>query len=152
MKYLFLFVIICIQGCSNKPSHKFISKEEYTSYLNYKNDDWCKKYNCKNEVLKALNFNFKMETDLDLSNIEYEFLIIRQGVVYKGNFESKITINDICFCLDDELSKINTLAFVILDKTNKTAYKWYKKESFELYDKDSLSIVLQQNGNYSISL
>lgn len=139
-----------MQGCSSKPSHKFISEDEYEGYLNYKLDDWCYKSNCSNTEFSDLNFNFKLNLDIDLDSIESEFLILRQGRIYAGAYKPQIIAKNVCFCLDDHLTNLNMLAFILLDKTNKVAYKWYKKESYKLYDKNSLSIVLHNNGDYTI--
>ena len=87
---------------------------------------------------------------MDLSSIDYEFLIIRQGVIYKGPFENDIKINKLTFCMDDNLSKVNTLAFVLLDHTNKQVYKWYKKESYYLYKKEKYHISLRGDGTFSL--
>ena len=56
-----------------------------------------------------------MKVPIDLSAIKYDFMIIRQGVIYIGPFEKNIIIKNVSFCMDDNLSRVNTLAFVIID-------------------------------------
>ena len=52
--------------------------------------------------------------------------------------------------MDDNLSRVNTLAFVIIDHTNKQVYKWYNKESYYLYKKDKCNVALEKNGEFSL--
>ncbi len=131
-------------------SNTLISKIEYTDYANYDTTDWCKKCQAQSVLVKDLSFNFEMEDPIDLSSINYEFIIIRQGVIYRGPFDTHIEVNNVSFCMDDNLSMVNTLAFVILDHTNKQVYKWYNKESYYLYKKDKYNILLKCNGEYSL--
>ena len=38
--------------------------------------------------------------------------------------------------MDNNLTRINTISFALLDHTNKQVYTWYKKESYNLYKHD----------------
>lgn len=54
-------------------------------------------------------------------------MIIRQGVIYRGPFEENITVKNVPFIMDNNLTRINTISFALLDHTNKQVYTWYKK-------------------------
>lgn len=147
---MLLSLLFCCSCKRNSLSYTFISKDEYYGYVNYDTTDWCEKCHAKSILIKNLSFNFDMEVPIDLSSIDYEFLIIREGVIYRGPFDNYIEVNNLSFCMDSNLSKVNTLAFILIDHTNKQVYKWYKKESYYLYKKDKYSISLKCNGDYSL--
>ena len=148
--YIIFFIIFfafvsCIE---NKVSHKFVSSKEYNSYLTIEKDVWCK--NCTNIDSINQSFIFKLEPDIKISRTDFEFLILRSGYIYKGEFKDTINLKNIKYCLDDNLMKLNTLAFVLLDKKESLVYKWYRKQSFYLYDKTEIKISLRKNGDYKI--
>ena len=149
LKTFFLNVICCI-SCNSEKCNSFVSKDEYLEYAQYDDSDWCEKCNCQNILTKDILFTFERDFPIDVSHIDYEFLIIRQGVIYRGLFENNIKIKDLTFCMDDNLSKVNTLAFILLDHTNKQVYKWYNDESYYLYKKDKYRISLRGDGNFSL--
>ena len=140
-----LSMIYCI-SCNSKNDNTLISTDEYLDYVNYDTTDWCKKCNAQSVLKKDILFNFDMKVPIDLSAIKYDFMIIRQGVIYIGPFEKNIIIKNV----DDNLSRVNTLAFVIIDHTNKQVYKWYNKESYYLYKKDKCNVTLEKNGEFSL--
>ncbi len=145
------FSMVCFVSCNIKNDNSFVSKDEYLEYAYYDDTtDWCEKCKCQKVLTKDISFSFDKDFPMDLSSIDYEFLIIRQGVIYKGPFENDIKINKLTFCMDDNLSKVNTLAFVLLDHTNKQVYKWYKKESYYLYKKEKYHISLRGDGTFSL--
>ncbi len=117
-------MIYCI-SCNNKNDNTFVSRDEYLGYVYYDDTDWCEKCKCQKVLTKDILFSFDKDFPIDLSSIDYEFLIIRQGVIYRGRFENDIIIDNLAFCMDDNLSKVNTLAFALLDHTNKLVYNWY---------------------------
>ena len=43
--------------------------------------------------------------------------------------------------MDNNLTRINTISFALLDHTNKQVYTWYKKESYNLYKHDKYYIL-----------
>jgi len=143
-----LFLSSLIMGCTTKQNHQFKSKEEYSGYLNYKYTEWCEKCNCKDTLLKVQTFEF--DIDFEFKHSDFEFLILREGVIYKGAFNKKITLNDVCYCLDENLTKLNTLAFVLLDKKEEVVYKWYEKQSYYLYKEDKISVKLKNDGSYKL--
>lgn len=144
-----LFLLVFFSSCK-KNKNTLVSKNEYFEYVNYDTTDWCKKCNAHSILTKDLVFNLNMDVYIDLSSINYDFLIIRQGVIYKGPFKQKIEIRNVNFCMDDNLSKVNTLAFVLLDHTNRKVYKWYNKESYYLYKKSKYYVKLEENGEFSL--
>ena len=143
---------MCLFVCFSckKTNNTLVSSSEYLGYVNYDTTDLCKKCNAKSILTKDMLFTFKMKVPIDLSSISYDFMIIRQGVIYKGPFEKNIKVKNVSFCMDDNLSKVNTLAFVILDHTNKRVYKWYNKESYYLYKEDKYTITLKDDGEFSL--
>lgn len=143
---------MCLLVCFSckKTNNTLVSSSEYLGYVNYDTTDWCKKCNAKSILTKDMLFTFKMKVPIDLSSISYDFMIIRQGVIYKGPFEKNIKVKNVSFCMDDNLSKVNTLAFVLLDHTNKRVYKWYNKESYYLYKEDEYTITLKDDGEFSL--
>ena len=147
-----IFTLICLFVCSSykNNSNTLISKDEYYDYVNYDTTDWCKKCNARSILKRDMLFIFDLEVPIDLSSINYDFVIIRQGVIYKGPFKKSIRVKNVTFCMDDNLSKVNTLAFIILDHTNKKVYKWYNKESYYLYKKSEYNISLKNNGEFSL--
>lgn len=78
-------------------------------------------------------------------------MIIRQGVIYRGPFEKNITVKNVPFIMDHNLTRINTLSFALLDHTNKQVYTWYKKESYNLYKYDKYYIRLKDDGEFSLT-
>lgn len=144
-----LSMIYCI-SCNSKQDNTLTSEDEYLLYVYYDDTDWCEKCKCQKVLTKDILFSFDTDFTIDLSSIDYEFLIIRQGVIYRGPFENNIIIDNLTFCMDDNLSKVNTLAFALLDHTNKLVYKWYNKESYYLYKKDKYHISLKGNGDFSL--
>lgn len=144
-----LSMIYCI-SCNSKNDNTFVSRDEYLGFVYYDDTDWCEKCKCQKVLTKDILFSFDKDFPIDLSSIDYEFLIIRQGVIYRGPFENDIKIDNLAFCMDDNLSKVNTLAFALLDHTNKLVYKWYNKESYYLYKKDRYHISLRGDGNFSL--
>lgn len=125
-------------------------EEEYKGYLNYPMFNGC--FHCDKSLYKNVIFNIKMQYPFDFNKNDYEFMIIREsGVIYRGGFSAVLEISNVCFCLDSNLSILNTLAFVLVDKTNKIVYKWYKKECYYLYKKDVINIVLKNDGSYKIA-
>ena len=148
----YIYAIICLFVCISckKMNNTIVSNEEYLDYVNYDTTDWCKKCNAQSVLTKDMLFSFNMETPIDLSSVNYDFMIIRQVVIYKGPFEENIKVKKVSFCMDDNLSKVNTLAFVVLDHTNKRVYKWYNKESYYLYKKDRYDIFLKDDGEFSL--
>ena len=149
LKTFFLNVICCI-SCNRKNDNSFVSKDEYLGYVYYDDTDWCEECKCQKVLTKDILFSFEKDLPVDISSIDYEFLIIRQGVIYRGPFENNIKIDNLTFCMDDNLSKVNTLAFILLDHTNKQVYKWYNDESYYLYKKDKYRISLRGDGNFSL--
>jgi hypothetical protein len=132
-----------------KENVNFISTNDFEGYLKYPKSEWCEECKCKNMLYKDMIFII----DLDYPNLhseDYEFLILREGYIYKGKFNEKIILQNVCFCLDDNLTKLNSLAFVLIDKTDKTVYKWDEKESYFLYKKEILKIQLKKNGSFEI--
>lgn len=75
-------------------------------------------------------------------------MIIRQGVIYKGQFKKNITVKNVPFIMDNNLTRINTISFALLDHTNKQVYTWYKKESYNLYKKNKYYITLKDDGEF----
>lgn len=148
LKYILALMCLLVCFSCHKDNNTLISKDEYLDYVNYDTTDWCKKCNAQSVMIKDMLFHFDMNVPIDLSSIKYDFMIIRQGVIYIGPFEKNITIKNLSFCMDDNLSKVNTLAFVILDHTNKQVYKWYNKESYYLYKKDKCDVTLEKNGEF----
>ena len=78
-------------------------------------------------------------------------MIIRQGVIYRGPFEENITVKNVPFIMDNNLTRINTISFALLDHTNRQVYTWYKKESYNLYKHDKYYISLKDNGEFSLT-
>ena len=150
LKYILTFMSLLVCFACHKDNNTLISTDEYLDYVNYNTTDWCKKCNAQSVLKKDILFNFDMKVPIDLSAIKYDFMIIRQGVIYIGPFEKNIIIKNVSFCMDDNLSRVNTLAFVIIDHTNKQVYKWYNKESYYLYKKDKCNVTLEKNGEFSL--
>lgn len=151
MKNIFLIFMIAtfLVGCiDRKPKHTFISEKQYEEYLNIKADEWCT--NCKEVEFKNQTFQFTMDIDFDFNSIEHEFIIIRKGAIYRGNFSNTINLTNVCYCLDNNLMKLNTIAFVLIDKENKKVYKWYEKQSYYLHKKDTLTVRLKDDGTYKV--
>ena len=93
-------------------------------------------------------------------------MIIRQGVIYRGPFEENIAVKNVPFIMDNNLTRINTISFALLDHTNKQVYTisfalldhtnkqvytWYKKESYNLYKHDKYYIRLKDDGEFSLT-
>lgn len=152
---LCLFVYaICLRGlfsCKKTDSYSFVSKDDYMGYLHYKTSDFYEKYDADSILLKDILFVFDMGAPIDLTSINYEFMIIRQGVIYRGPFEKNITVKNVPFIMDNNLTRINTISFALLDHTNKQVYTWYKKESYNLYKHDKYYIILKDNGEFSLT-
>lgn len=87
-------MIYCI-SCNSKNDNTLISTDEYLDYVNYDTTDWCKKCNAQSVLKKDILFNFDMKVPIDLSAIKYDFMIIRQGVIYIGPFEKNIIIKNV---------------------------------------------------------
>lgn len=107
--------------------YSLVSKDDYMGYLYYKTSDFYEKYDADSILLKDISFVFDMGVSIDLTSINYEFMIIRQGVIYRGPFEENITVKNVPFIMDNNLTRINTISFALLDHTNKQVYTWYKK-------------------------
>lgn len=133
---------------SKKPQYPFISKEDYMGYLHYETSDFYEKYNAKTVLTKDISFTFDMKAPIDLASISYDFMIIRQGVIYKGQFKKNITVKNVPFIMDNNLTRINTISFALLDHTNKQVYTWYKKESYNLHKKNKYYITLKDDGEF----
>ena len=148
----YIYVLMCLLVCSSCKNNRntLISQNEYYDYVNYDTTDWCKKCDARSILTKDMLFIFDLEVPIDLSTINYDFVIIRQGIIYKGPFEKNIRVKNVTFCMDDNLSKVNTLAFILLDHTNKKVYKWYNKESYYLYKKGEYKVFLKNNGEFSL--
>lgn len=151
--YLFVYAI-CLWGlfsCKKTDSYSFVSKDDYMGYLHYKTSDFYEKYDADSILLKDILFVFDMGAPIDLTSINYEFMIIRQGVIYRGPFEKNITVKNVPFIMDNNLTRINTISFALLDHTKKQVYTWYKKESYNLYKHDKYYIILKDNGEFSLT-
>lgn len=155
-KYIYallgLSVLICLLVFfpRQKPQYPFVSKEDYWGYLHYETTDFSKKYNADSVLVKDISFVFEMEAPIDLASISYDFMIIRQGVIYKGPFQKNIIVPHVSFIMDNNLTRINTISFALLDHTHKQVYTWYKKESYNLYKKDKYRITLKDDGEFSL--
>jgi len=140
-----------LTACTTGANSRLIySKDEYKGYKNYKFTEWCQKCNCKNTLFNSLTFEFSHDLNFDPKQSYFEFLIIRQGIIYKGNFKDTIKVDSGCFCLDDNLTKLNTLTFVLIDNKEKIVYKWGKKHSYYLYRKDKIKVKLKNDGTYKL--
>lgn len=135
---------------SEKPQYPFVSKEDYTGYLDYKTSGYSENYDADSILMKDISFVFDMKAPIDMSSISYDFMIIRGGVIYKGPFKKNITVKNVPFIMDNNLTRINTISFALLDHTNKQVYTWFKKGSYYLYKKDKYHITLKNNGEFSI--
>ena len=133
-----------------KPQYHLISKDDYWGYLHYETADFQKNYKADSILVKDISFVFEMEVPMDLASISYDYMIIRQGVIYKGPFQKTITVKDVSFIMDNNLTRVNTIAFALLDHTNQQVYTWYKKESYNLYKKDKYRITLKDDGEFSL--
>ena len=74
--------------------------------------------------------------------------------IKKGNSNQiykNITVQNVPFIMDNNLTRINTISFALLDHTNKQVYTWYKKESYNLYKHDKYYIRLKDDGEFSIT-
>ena len=131
--------------------YSLVSKDDYMGYLYYKTSDFYEKYDADSILLKDISFVFDMGASIDLTSINYEFMIIRQGVIYRGPFEENITVKNVPFIMDNNLTRINTISFALLDHTNKQVYTWYKKESYNLYKHDKYYIRLKDDGEFSLT-
>lgn len=127
----FLYVLLCLTVyviClwvffPHKQSPcNLLSKDDYMGYLHYETSDFYEKYDAKSILIKDISFNFDMEVPIDFTSISYDFMIIRQGVIYKGPFKENITVKDVPFIMDNNLTRANTVAFILLDHTNKQVY------------------------------
>lgn len=156
----FLYVLLCLTVyviClwvffPHKQSPcNLLSKDDYMDYLHYETSDFYEKYNAKSILIKDISFNFDIEVPIDFTSISYDFMIIRQGVIYKGPFKENITVKDVPFIMDNNLTRANTVAFILLDHTNKQVYKWYNDHTYSLYKKDKYYITLQENGEFLLS-
>lgn len=156
----FLYVLLCLTVyviClwvffPHKQSPcNLLSKDDYMGYLHYETSDFYEKYDAKSILIKDISFNFDMEVPIDFTSISYDFMIIRQGVIYKGPFKENITVKDVPFIMDNNLTRANTVAFILLDHTNKQVYKWYNDDTYFLYKKDKYYITLQENGEFLLS-
>lgn len=119
-------------------------------YLDYKTSGYSENYDADSILMKDISFVFDMKAQIDMSSISYDFMIIRGGVIYKGPFKKNITVKNVPFIMDNNLTRINTISFALLDHTNKQVYTWFKKESYYLYKKDKYRITLKNNGEFSI--
>lgn len=126
---LSVYVISLLAFFPNKKANDYslVSKDDYMGYLYYKTSDFYEKYGADSILLKDISFVFDMGASIDLTSINYEFMIIRQGVIYRGPFEENITVKNVPFIMDNNLTRINTISFALLDHTNKQVYTWYKK-------------------------
>ena len=150
---LSVYVISLLVFLPNKKPNNYsvVSKDDYMGYLHYKTSDFCEKYDADSILVKDISFVFDMDASIDLRSINYEFMIIRQGVIYRGPFEKNITVKNVPFIMDNNLTRINTLSFALLDHTNKQVYTWYKKESYNLYKHDKYYIRLKYDGEFSLT-
>ena len=149
MKYILISLLLTLLvGCKDKNDSGFISKDEYEGYLKYPPCDLCKSIPNSERVKKDLTFFFNLKCDLDLNENDYEFMIIMRGFIYRGVFSKSITVKDVCIEKDD----FYPFAFIMLDKTNKILYKWYKKESYSLLHRNTIKVVLSDDGTYRIKL
>ena len=155
-----LYLLLCLSvyaiclwvlfSCKKTDSYSLVSKDDYMGYLHYKTSDFYETYDADSILLKDISFVFEMEVPMDLASISYDFMIIRQGVIYKGPFQKTITVKDVSFIMDNNLTRVNTIAFALLDHTNQQVYTWYKKESYNLYKKDKYRITLKDDGEFSL--
>ena len=156
-----LYMLLCLSvyaiclwvllPCKKPDSYSLVSKDDYMSYLHYETSDFYEKYDADSILIKDISFVFDMDASIDLTSINYEFMIIRQGVIYRGPFEKNITVKNVSFIMDNNLTRINTISFVLLDHTNTQVYTWYKKESYNLYKNDKHYIRLKDNGEFSLT-
>jgi hypothetical protein len=112
------------------------------------NDSWCEKCHCKDTLIKNLTLYFDCDNEIPQSNDNVLF-IIREGVLYKGNFKNKIELS-VCFCLDNNLTKINSLNFALVDKRSSKVFYWSKKQSYYFFDKNIVYVKLGVTDEYEI--
>ena len=122
-----LYLLLCLSvyaiclwvlfSCKKTDSYSLVSKDDYMGYLHYKTSDFYEKYDADSILLKDISFVFDMGASIDLTSINYEFMIIRQGVIYRGPFEKNITVKNVPFIMDNNLTRINTISFALLDHT-----------------------------------
>lgn len=148
---VYAICLLVLFSCKKTDSYSFVSKDDYMGYLHYKTSDFYEKYDADSILLKDISFVFDMGASIDLTSINYEFMIIRQGVIYRGPFEKNITVKNVPFIMDNNLTRINTISFALLDHTNRQVYTWYKKESYNLYKHDKYYISLKDNGEFSLT-
>lgn len=80
---LSVYVISLLAFFPNKKANDYslVSKDDYMGYLYYKTSDFYEKYDADSILLKDISFVFDMGVSIDLTSINYEFMIIRQGVI-----------------------------------------------------------------------
>ena len=133
-----LYLLLCLSvyaiclwvlfSCKKTDSYSLVSKDDYMGYLHYKTSDFYEKYDADSILLKDISFVFDMGVSIDLTSINY-----------------------VPFIMDNNLTRINTISFALLDHTNKQVYTWYKKESYNLYKHDKYYIRLKDDGEFSIT-
>jgi hypothetical protein len=138
-------------SCNREPNNSWISKKDYQGYLNNLPDEnFSERYtNCQNIFQKDLLFEFEMDSRLELDTSNCTFLILRGGTVsYRGKYNRSIKIEDVRFCLDNNLTRISSWAFIFLDKKTETVYKFYQKdkEVYNFSDKEKISVKLSSKG------
>ena len=141
---LIFFVIV---GCNQRmDDYSYISLNEYPNYMFLADENFGKPSDCHDIVKKNLYFKFLFDKNLKLDTSNCTFLIIRNGVLYRGPFNEKINVKDVHFCLDNKLLNINPWAFVLLDHKTKITYKFYRKDSYYFYEDQEITIKLFKSG------
>lgn len=113
---LSVYVISLFAFFPNKKANDYslVSKDDYMGYLYYKTSDFYEKYDADSILLKDISFVFDMGVSIDLTSINYEFMIIRQGVIYRGPFEENITVKNVPFIMDNNLTRTYLLLYWII--------------------------------------
>lgn len=150
---LWVYAISLLVLYPNKRSNNdsLVSKADYMGYLHYETSDFYETYDADSILIKDISFIFDMDASIDLTSINYEFMIVRHGVIYRGPFEENITVKNVSFIMDNNLTRIHTISFALLDHTNKQVYTWHKKESYYLYKDNKYYITLKDNGEFSLT-
>jgi len=144
--FLGLFLIGCTNNNTNLAYYKKYNIQEFDSI---KIDNWCSDCRCKKVIKKDIEFYFECDKEIPQAEL-LKIIIIRKGIIYKNNFSKHIKIPNLCFCIDNFLTKTSSISFVILDQNEGKVFFWSKEESYNLTNIKKVYVKLGVTDEYKI--
>ncbi|MDN5216635.1 hypothetical protein QQ020_31490 [Fulvivirgaceae bacterium BMA12] len=139
---VFLLILLVI-GCNAKHSGSISDNVSNKNNIDFQMHHCYP--DCKERVYKTLGIHVVHEDDIKMD--QYILIVqTNEGTIYNGPYKEEINVDKICFCLDDNLSKITSISFHLVDKNNNQVYSWHKKNSYYLYEKDEMYVKLLNSG------